>query len=490
MDAPTIQCADEELEESTATAAADAPTGVGRGRGLAAAARNAVGTHRVPIVLTLLSLVTGMAFMFIWNPLVNHHSLWAVGGDAWGIWRAAHYVGWGYLGGVYTPGTGVVSPPGMPVLLAPLAIVSGWLGLTESTNQFVLTYPTAALLLQPAEILLSSTVIFATHAVARRLQLAPRRRIAVCTVVALVAWPVGVAWGHAEDTLALAVAIYALLALVDGKWSRSGWLFGVAVTIQPLVALLLPMVIARTPAGQRIRATARICVLPVFLLGVAFAGNAADTWRAVVKEPTPPLPNHPTPWRALAPFVDRITVHAGQSGLVLTGSRGQFALHTTSLHPLTSVEVSGGPGRVLYLLLALAAGLFVWRHPQPALRFLWIAAFVLGARCAFEAVMTPYYLAPPFILALVVASTGSARRFWSASGIAVATSVFAYYHLGPWTWWVPVVCGTASVLTLAYPDRRTLESIPETAFASVAAPSPRSASAGIGVTGMRHQAQR
>ncbi len=420
----------------------------GPGPSVASRIRN----RRWPVVLTLVTLVTGMAFMLFWNPVVYHHQQWAMGGDVWGIWRAAHYVGWGDLGGVYTPGTGVVSLPGMPMLLAPLAMLSGRLGLTETSLPLILSHPTAALILEPAEILTSCTALFAADAVAERLGVGGRRRVALCVAVAVLAWPVGVLWGHAEDTLALAVALYALLAALDGRWARCGWLFGVAVAFQPLVALLLPVLVASSPVGQRVRTFVRTLALPGVLLLLAYVGNAADTWRAVVQQPTPPSVNHATPWAALAPVVERVTVHAQRYSQAVLGHSGGFTTTVSVVRPTTLVAVSGGPGRFVYFALAVVAGLYVWRRPQPPVRLLWIAALVLGARCCFEAVMTPYYLAPPFVLGLVVASRSGARRFWPATVVALATSVFAYLRFAPWVWWLPVVAGAAAVVALAHPS--------------------------------------
>lgn len=121
-------------------------------------------------------LVTGMAYMFWWGPVVVHAPVWTTGGDLWGILRGAHYVGWGDLGGVYTPGNGVVTFPGMEVLLAPVAMVAGVFHLSESYGSFFLPHPTAALVLQPVELILASTVIFAADALAERLGTGRGRR--------------------------------------------------------------------------------------------------------------------------------------------------------------------------------------------------------------------------------------------------------------------------------------------------------------------------
>lgn len=118
-------------------------------------------------------------------------------------------------------------------------------------------------------------------------------------------------------------------------------------------------------------------------------------------------------------------------------------------HP---VVVSGGPGRTIYLVIAVAFGIFVWRRPQPPLRALWLCAAILAARCVFEAFICPYYLAPPLFLALVMASCASRGRFGGALMFSAAASIYAYLYLSPWIWWLPVVAGLAAVVGLGYPS--------------------------------------
>ena len=344
-------------------------------------------------------------------------SFWATPSDVWSVFRGAHYVGWGYIGGVYTPSNQIVAFPGMEVLLSPVAMLSGHLGLSESYNPIFLARPTAALLLQPAEFLLTSSVVFATDALAERLDVPGRRRISLCFAVALIAFPVGALWGHAEDALAMTCCIYALVAMLDRKWSHCGWLLGFGIVIQPLVLLLLPLFVGASPAGQRAMVAVRSAALSVLLLTVAFMGNPSGTYRALVQQPADPVENHVTPWLALAPKLASGSVRAG-SVVSVVHRHSHFVLSSTPGEIHQAVVVTGGLGRSLYTILAVLAGIYVWRRPQTQMRLLWLAAAILSARCFFEAVMCPYYLAPPLFLALVTVARSNRPRFWSAVAIA------------------------------------------------------------------------
>jgi hypothetical protein len=130
---------------------------------------------------------------------------------------------------------------------------------------------------------------------------------------------------------------------------------------------------------------------------------------------------------------------------------GRLVLRPAPTHLQHVVIVSGGVGRTIYALAAIFLGVVVWRRPQPPVCLLWLAGVCLAARCAFEAVMCPYYLAPPLILGLVMVSRLDRRRFGGAVLLSGALSVYAYLHLNPWIWWLPIVAGLSGVMALAYP---------------------------------------
>ena len=149
-----------------------------------------------------LVLVTGMAYCLAWGPVVRHHPVLdhsrATSG---GPFASAHFIGWGDLGSVYAAGTGLVTFPGILLLLAPVAMLTGALGMTESFPYY-LAHPTAWLVLGPYEILISCMALFACDALAQRLGRrvgAPRRscaspRASSCGTSSLI-------WGHPEDAV-------------------------------------------------------------------------------------------------------------------------------------------------------------------------------------------------------------------------------------------------------------------------------------------------
>ena len=52
----------------------------------------------------------------------------------------------------------------------------------------------------------------------------------------------------------------------------------------------------------------------------------------------------------------------------------------------------------------------------------------------------------------MLASRQSGKRFWACLAVAFEITVFAYHHLNPWVWWVPVVAGLVVILALTFPE--------------------------------------
>jgi len=47
-------------------------------------------------------------------------------------------------------------------------------------------------------------------------------------------------------------ALYAMISVLRMNWVRAGWLFGVAIVFQPLIALVIPIFLAASPRGGRV----------------------------------------------------------------------------------------------------------------------------------------------------------------------------------------------------------------------------------------------
>jgi hypothetical protein len=410
----------------------------------------------IPLAWSVVLVAFGIAYLLGWGPLVLHHLQWTTGGDLWGIFRAAHYVGWGFFGGIYSSSTGVNTFPGISLLLAPLAMVSGALDLSESVPGIMISHPTAALLLQPFELLLTCSALFAADAVAVRLAVRTSLRVWLIGVIAVVAWPVAAVWGHAEDVLAVTFALLAIRLLIDGKSRRSGWLMGIGIAFQPLVGFILPIAMGISPAGRRVKFFFQAALPSVVLIGIALASDWSDAFRALVKQPTPPALNHATPWVSFAPHIGHFSVPKTQTALRLGQLHGHFHTFTSTVNSSSLILVSGGPVRTIGLLFAVLIGLFVWRMRPDPIGIMWLCGVALALRCYFEPVMTPYYLAPPLIVALIAAARMGRLRFGIAAAVGLADTVFAYYRFSPWVWWLPVVGMLTIVLACGYPGRTHL----------------------------------
>lgn len=404
----------------------------------------------VPVACSGVYVAAGVAYLLGWGPLVLHRSAWTIGGDVWGIFRAAHYVGWGDFSGLYSVADGL---PGLSVLLAPVAVLSGALGLSESSPVVFVAHPGAALLLVPVELLLGCVLLFAVDSLAVLLGLRSSLRLVLVGSVAVVAWPVVAVWGHVEDLLSLALALVALRFLVAGRFRSAGWFIAAGVLVQPLVGLLLPVLLVVTPARRRLGFVVRAVVPSALLSGLAFLGDPSGVVRGLAQQTTQIAPNHATPWLVFAPVVGP---GPGSSSVVprVVFLHGHF-VHVAA-RVFSVVQVSGGLVRTAALVFAVVLGAFFWRRRPDVVGLVWVCAVALSLRCFFEPVMTPYYLAPPVVVALLAAASASRWRFGFAVLGSFAVAVFAYGRFSPWVWWLPVVGMLAVVLACGYPGRSRL----------------------------------
>ena len=405
-----------------------------------------------PLGTSTLFVILGLLYIFRWGPDVQHiPSLWIEPSDLTLTFRAAAALARGNLSSIYRPGLAgtFVEYPGMLIALAPLGALSNVLhgsAVAIMANHRLLAHPSvfpiypgsqltefgtspegvtyiyhdqAFVVLDIVAMVLSCMALFACDALTQRLQVSQPRRIVVSAVVAVLLWNVTVLFGHPEDAVAVAFAVYALVFALNRRFAGAGWLFGVALVFQPLVLLMLPVLLAM--AGRRhvlgvIIRSVLPAAAPVILVLVA---DVRATTRALIDQPTSPTVNHATPWTALSPRLG--------GGLV-----------------------AAGPVRILGLLFAIGLGVWVYRRwlGRPEL-LAWSCSLALALRVYTESVMTSYYTSTAMMVGVAVAARCSARRFGIATVLAVSTTVVAQWRLGWFPWWAIQVVGLTALLAVA-----------------------------------------
>ena len=232
-----------------------------------------IGRRGWPLVVSVVFILLGFVYTLQWGSVVQHTpSLWLWPPDLWGAYLTSSEAVHGHVGSVYQA-TGILEFPGLLVLLAPFGALSsvfhttfvqvltqsgqrpelavthvgtGLIGrplFLTSTGTFVAN-PQWVLVVVPYVLILSCVALFAFDSLAERLQVSRAQRAVLCLTEAALLWNVTVIWGHPEDAIAIALAVYALVFTLDGRLAGAGWLFGAAVAFQPFVLLMLPVLLA------------------------------------------------------------------------------------------------------------------------------------------------------------------------------------------------------------------------------------------------------
>jgi hypothetical protein len=381
-----------------------------------------------PVLATVVLVAIGMTSSIWWGPGLLGKTVWSLPDDLWGTLVAAQRLLHGQLGGLYTQPTGLVAFPGTAVILVPAVAVIDAVGLPLQMPVALDPHPGVWLVAGPYEIALSGVALFAADAVAERLGVSWPKRVLLTAASAVALWSVSVEWGHPEDAVAVALLLYAILALSNARVARAAWLFGAAVAVQPLVLLALPVVLVAIEPRRLAGFLARAATPGVLLLGAAAWANWHATVTAVTSQPNSPVINHATVWTALAPQLGHGTVAAG-------------------------------PARVLAILVACVCALAAgrrWRTAQSARwsprtlqEVLWWTAVALALRSVFEPVMVAYYLWPALAVALIAASTSWSRLVLTSLVAATLTFTSQVSWHSAWAWWAPMVAGLALALFLA-----------------------------------------
>jgi hypothetical protein len=411
-----------------------------------------IGRRGRPLAVSAVFLLLGLLYTFQWGPVVQHTpSLWLWPGDLWGAYLTTSEAVRGHVSSIYQA-TGILEFPGLLVALAPFGALSSALHTTFvqilttsgqapvipvthvgsgligrpvflTTGGTFVADPKWVTIVVPYCLILSCGALFAFDALAERMQVSRQKRTLLCVTEALLLWNVTVIWGHPEDAVAIALAVYALIFTLDSRFVGAGWLFGVAVAFQPLVLLMLPVLLAVAGRQKAPSLILRSVVPSAVLLAVPLAANFHATTHAFLDQPNFPNLNHATPWTAISP-------HLGGQG--------------------SNLMVAGGPGRLIAISLAVGLGFWAYRHWRERPELLVLAcAVALALRSYTESVLDAYYPWAALAVGLVVAATCSRWRFGIAIVLGVAATVIAQWKLGWLPWWIVQIVGLTALLTLA-----------------------------------------
>jgi hypothetical protein len=409
-----------------------------------------------PIGASIVFVLLGCAYVFRWGPVGQHiPSLWISPNDLWSSYLSASRLAHGHFGSIYGSSMDFVDFPGILVVLAPLGALSGafhtavfqvtkngplpthtivvhavnapFINATKMTFSGVsyVSHPQWIEAVDPYVLALSCVVLFACDALAERLQVSKPRRGVLCAIEAVLLWNVTLWWGHPEDAVAVALAVYALILALDKRFVGAGWLFGAAVAFQPLVLLMLPVLLAMAWRRQALGLAIRSVLPTAVLLTAPLIAAFGPTLKDLVNQPTFPnnAADHVTPWTALAPTLSGHGVNA---------------------------TVAGGPIRLLGFLLAIGLGVWAYRHwlERPEL-LAWSCVVALALRSYTESVMTGYYASAALTVGVVIAARCSRTRFGIAVALAVVIMIVGQWKLGWLPWWSIQIAGLTLLLVLA-----------------------------------------
>ncbi len=227
-----------------------------------------------------------MAYTILFIPAITHRHGWWVVEEVWPPLMAARFAANGALGYLYSADPFFVAGPLGPIVLIPVIMVGDALRLTDS-YRYNVPHPTMWLVYGPFALGLGAVLLHAARALAQRVwvdeglasrEIQPRHLRTQLAMVGLVLVPAGIVYGHFEDILALAFVLLGIRSILSGRFGRAALWFGLAIGMKQWAVLGLPILIAATPTGSRVRMLVRSFLLPGALMAFTLAvdwGHAA-----------------------------------------------------------------------------------------------------------------------------------------------------------------------------------------------------------------------
>ena len=379
------------------------------------------------------------AFLSFWLPMILGVHEWFMSGDAWLTVNSAQWVSHGAIGTVYEANPWYSALPGFLVLLAPVVALADHLGMVTS-YPVPLPYPSMWLIVGPFFFLCGGIAVLGVDYLMNALSIdTGRRRTALILIGFLLIAPTPGFAGHPEDVLTIALVCFCIASATRQNWMRAMLILSAAVMVQTWAGLLIPALVAASPAGLRLRNLVRASLLPgacaALLLILDFKPASTD----LLKQPMANR-GQELPWWHMAGHM-----------LVNDGSA------------IVSVAI-GSSSRWLAVLTAALLGLVILRHPSPT-NLVAVGALALLARGFFETEIWFYYLAPAstlFVVFVAASTRGNAKRW-------IVGTVFALLMTIAWpgaTFSISIspmvaelvllTCGAGALAAAFLPDSRSV----------------------------------
>jgi hypothetical protein len=379
--------------------------------------------HRAaPVVATTTMLVVVMAYSLLGHPLlhIGRHALLAPS-DYLSLVNSSSAILHGRFGLIYGNDAALVSPPALEVVLVPVIALGHLVGLSPADRHLSGEPLSMWLVTGPAAVLMASTVLFALDAVARWWRLTRRSRVALALAGALGVGNVVGGWGHPEDCVALALVVWAALAL-DRRGragaARAALLLGLAMAFQPLAVIGVVPVLARLGWRGAARLWPRLVVPSLVVLVPPLLGQAHHTAFVLVHQPVELAHNSLTPLSGLAPSIG------------------------PGLH-------GGGPTRRVAVALGAVLGALVCRRRHDLATVLTVTAIGFALRVMLETELNWYYLWPVAALCLALSLRRSPVRFGFCTAALVASMVLGNRQVHHIALWWPALMATLVCMLLS-----------------------------------------
>jgi hypothetical protein len=371
-----------------------------------------------PVAATVMMLVGVMAFSLLGHAalhvgrghLVSPSDLWSLAASSSAILHA-------HLADIYMRNGALTSPPALELVLVPVLALGQLLGLSphlhNSGEPLSLWF-----VLGPAAVLLASTALFAIDATARYWGFSDGRRLVLALVGALGVANVAGGWGHPEDCVAVALVVWAALALERGGSDaapRAALLLGVGIAFQPLALLGVAPVLARLSWRAAARLSWRLALPSVVVLIPPLVAETHRTLFVLARQPFQPKYISLTPLTHLAPVIG------------------------PGLH-------GGGPTRLIAIVLGAALAVRVCHRDHDLDRVLAMASVAFFLRVLLETELNWYYLWPVPALCLVLSLRRSTLRFGLCTTALVATMVLGDRRVHDIVLWWPALMAALVVM--------------------------------------------